>query len=123
MIFNSIQFIWTLPAIFLIYYLVVLNFSAKKSLRFGNVLLVIISYCLYLQWDIKYVFILFGITLTTYLFALLFESKFEHGRRHKLLVCGVLVSVLPLLLFKYLGFISETVNDIMGGGNGMKSIW
>ena len=76
MIFNSIQFIWTLPAIFLIYYLVVLNFSAKKSLRFGNVLLVIISYCLYLQWDIKYVFILFGITLTTYLFALLFESKY-----------------------------------------------
>lgn len=47
MIFNSIQFIWTLPAIFIIYYLVVLNFSAKQSLRFGNMLLVIISYCLF----------------------------------------------------------------------------
>lgn len=36
MIFNSIQFIWTLPTIFIIYYLIVLNLSAKKIVAIGE---------------------------------------------------------------------------------------
>lgn len=119
MLFNSFQFLWLFPIIFLIYYLVdwVIRvfFDSKKSSKIGNFLLIIISYALYLQWNAKYVFILLGITTITYFGAIIIENN-ENKKKFLVVILSSL-ALLPLLIFKYTNFICDNIEDIVGGGN------
>lgn len=82
MIFNSFQFIWLFPIIFLIYWLTsIINRSSYNGKRISNTILLLISYGLYAQWSIPYTFILFGITFCTYTFARLIEYKQAYGKK------------------------------------------
>lgn len=116
MIFNSIQFLWLFPIIFIVYYLCVF-YSNKKGndnnikRRIDNYILLLVSYCIYLQWGVDCVFILLWITITTYSFALLIE-KFVM-QRHIILYLGVALSVSPLLIFKYTNFIIDSIGNII----------
>lgn len=119
MLFNSFQFLWLFPIIFLIYYLVdwVIRvfFDSKKSSKIGNFLLIIISYALYLQWNAKYVFILLGITTITYFGAIIIEKN-ENKKKFLVVILSSL-ALLPLIIFKYTNFICENIEYIVGGGN------
>lgn len=106
MIFNSFQFIWLLPLIFIVYWSIVLSKGSNN--RTTNCILLIISYGLYAQWNLQYTFILFGVTLITYSFARIIELKRTCiGKKHYLIWCGVLLTLLPLLIFKYCNFITH----------------
>lgn len=108
MIFNSFQFLWLCPLIFVIYW-AVSYFSAftKHSKAILNVSLLIISYGLYIQWSVPCFFILLSITLITYLFALLIEYKNAYGRKKYIIWSGVILTLIPLLIFKYFNFITD----------------
>lgn len=114
MIFNSFQFIWLFPIIFIGYYLLSYllgkNFPERQR-KVGNVLLLVISYGLYAQTNMAYTLILLGVTAITYLFALLIERSKNFKPRKHLIVCGSLLALLPLLVFKYYNFIIATSNS------------
>ncbi|MDE6638140.1 MAG: MBOAT family protein [Muribaculaceae bacterium] len=106
MIFNSFQFLWLFPLIFVVYWVVdVTIFRGGK--RIANWLLIFISYGVYAQWSIPYTFILLGITVETYLFARIMESKRTFGKKRYIIWSGVLLALLPLLVFKYFNFITD----------------
>ena len=114
MIFNSFQFLWLFPLIFAGYYLLPRLFRQPS---FANKLLLAISYGLYMQWNPAYALILLGVTTVTYGFSLWIERQAHEKRRRKLLMaCGATLALLPLLVFKYYNFITESITSILPFG-------
>ena len=113
MVFNSFQFIWLFPIIFIGYYLLSCLLARKSPERqrtTSNVLLLLVSYGLYAQTNAAYTLILLGVTFVTYYFALLIERSQAERPKHLLIVCGSVLALLPLLVFKYYNFIINTSN-------------
>ena len=115
MLFNSFQFLWLFPLVFVLYYSVI-KFMSKgfdKSLliRFSNVLLLLISYALYLQWNPYFTIVLLWITIVTYLGAICLE-RLEHKKKVLIwvLAAGALA---PLFIFKYYNFLLGFFSDIL----------
>ena len=109
MIFNSFQFLWLFPIIFAIYYMVNYFFSNRKeNPRISNILLLVISYLLYFQWNPAYTLILLGVTLCTYFSAITIENKKAYGKKKYIIYSGIIISLLPLIIFKYYNFIIDS---------------
>lgn len=108
MIFNSFEFLWLFPIIFCLYYLVISRKEfTEKWPKIGNILLLVISYGLYLKWKPVYGLVLFGITAITYYFALLIEKKKAFGQKRYIIFLGITLALLPLIIFKYYNFLNE----------------
>ena len=105
MIFNSFNFIVLFPLIFLLYYAIPQRYGKVR-----NLYLLAVSYLLYLQWKPVYALILLGVTAVTYYSALAVEKA---KRPKRILTAGVLLTLLPLVFFKYFNFINETVSDAL----------
>lgn len=114
MIFNSFQFLWLFPLIFVTYY-IVMWMAGRKSNKIGNYLLIAVSYGLYMQWEPKYVLVLLGVTAITYISALLIERHEAYGCKRYLIITGATLALLPLLVFKYTDFVLQTFQNIVGG--------
>lgn len=105
MIYNSFNFIVIFPLLFLLYYVI----PAKKT-KWRNGYLLLVSYLLYANWKPAYALILLGVTMVTYLFARWLETC---KSRRKIVVGGALLSLLPLLVFKYYNFINESGFELL----------
>lgn len=123
MIFNSFQFLWLFPIIFAGYYLI--GSLAKKRLwrKADNILLLVISYVLYMQHRPDFALVLLGVTAITYFAALIIERKQAYGRKKYIIFFGALLALLPLLVFKYTGFISSVLTDLTGMGGPVGLNW
>lgn len=66
MIFNSFQFIWLFPTIFILYWAINLLFKNKVTNKINNLLLIFISYSLYISYKPIYALLLLYVTLITY---------------------------------------------------------
>lgn len=106
MLFNSFEFLWLFPIIFCVYHLM----SWRKM---GNVSLLLISYGLYIKWKPVYALILLWVTVITYLTARLLDLR--GGKTEKqdklLLLIGIILTLSPLIVFKYLNFINVSISD------------
>lgn len=101
MIYNSFNFIVLYPLLFLLYY----AFPAKW-LQGRNGYLLLVSYLLYANYKPVYVLILFSVTLVTYQFA----RWIENGKRKRVIVVGgAVLTLFPLLIYKYYNFINESI--------------
>lgn len=111
MIFNSFQFLWLFPLIFGGYYVLSYFLNKKEHGKGSNLLLLLISYALYMQYEPMYALILLWITLVTYLMAICMAGC---GKSKKA-VCwtGVVLGIAPLMLFKYYSFIIDNINGIL----------
>ena len=108
MIFNSFEFLWLFPLIFAVYYLITMRKSLiSKYPKIGNWTLLIISYGLYIKWEPVYVLIIFGVTAITYFSALIIEKEQAYGKKKYLIYTGTILTLLPLLLFKYYNFLND----------------
>lgn len=72
-----------------------------------NIFLLLVSYGLYAQWSIPYTLILFYITICTYSFARIIEHKKAYGQKKYIIWFGVILAIMPLLVFKYFNFITQ----------------
>lgn len=121
MLFNSFQFIWLFPIIFITYYLCNYIVGRKVSInlhrRVSNSLLLFFSYLLYAQWNIVYTLLLLGITAITYSGAKIIDTRYGESRRKFLMTIFVVLSILPLLVFKYYDFIHFQVGSLMSSFN------
>ena len=98
MAFNSLHFWLVFPPVFLLYWLIP---QRLPSLR--KIWLIVASYLLYLNWKPVFALVLLYVTLVTYLGARSFESV----KSRKALLGWVfgLLSLAPLLAFKYYNFL------------------
>lgn len=101
MIYNSFSFLVCFPLLFVLYYAIPARYG-----RLRNLYLLLVSYLLYLHWKPVYALVLLGVTVVTYLSALALGRS---HRRRRVLTIGVLLSLLPLVFFKYFDFINESI--------------
>ena len=107
MIFNSFQFIWLFPLIFIVYW-AVSHFKSDRVAKIPQYFLLLVSYGVYFQWTPAYCLILLYVTAITY-----FGGKLLYKRRNKSktiryrAICwiSVFLALGPLLVFKYYSFI------------------
>jgi D-alanyl-lipoteichoic acid acyltransferase DltB (MBOAT superfamily) len=103
MLFNSINFAFFLPVVFICYWFVV-----NKNLKAQNILLLIASYFFYACWDWRFVFLLaFSTVLDFYSGIKIFQLEKENQRKFWLII-SVGINLGFLGVFKYYNFFADT---------------
>ena len=98
MAFNSLGFAVFFPVVAALYF--ILPFKVK------NIWLLAAGYFLYLSRDHRYGFILLAVSLITYIGGRVLETRNKKG----LLALFTVLTLLPLIIFKYLDFFIRNVN-------------
>jgi D-alanyl-lipoteichoic acid acyltransferase DltB (MBOAT superfamily) len=102
MLFNSIDFLFFLPVVVVLYYLL------PQRLRW---LLIFVSSCyFYMAFIPKYILVLFAIILIDYSAAIWME-KLQGKQRKRLLLLSLTANIGILAFFKYFGFTNQTLID------------
>lgn len=104
MLFNSFNFIIFFPLICILYYII--------PQRISKFFLVVVSYLLYMNWIPVYALLLLYITIITYYGALNIQIL-EGNKRKRRVIVFALLTITPLLLFKYYNFININIKEIL----------
>lgn len=114
MTFNSFSFWLVFPLIFGLYWLI----PAKWN-QWRKVFLIVVSYLLYMNWKPSFAIVLLAITLVTYWGGYLINNQsINNGdlgikRRKRLIWLFAVLSLLPLLVFKYYNFVNESIWSLL----------
>ena len=103
MLFNSLGFLFFLPAVFIIYW--------AMPKKFRNIALLILSYYFYFSCNAAYTLILMGTTAVTYFTGLRLEGCTVEKKKKSILAVGVIITAGILAFFKYFDFISVSITD------------
>jgi D-alanyl-lipoteichoic acid acyltransferase DltB (MBOAT superfamily) len=106
--FNSFQYLWFLPAVAALYYLL--------PLRLRQVLLLAASYYFYMCWRVEYALLIVLSTAVDYWAGLKIGAAVQQGDKRKYLMVSLAVNLGLLTTFKYLGFIFDTLNAALRTG-------
>ena len=106
MLFNSFEFLWLFPLIF-----VLCQMTQKTKWSNGGLLL--ISYGLYLKWKPVYALVLLWVTAVTFLMALFLDRKSERKDDKNAFVLGIILTLSPLAMFKYYDFLNMQFSFIL----------
>jgi len=102
MIFTSYTYLLFLSAAFL------LHWSLPKPLR--NPLLIVLSYAFYCSWKWQFGFLLLAVSIFTWSFGALLARR---GGSRGLLALGITVELLPLVYYKYAGFLATNATALV----------
>ncbi|PBQ31614.1 membrane-bound O-acyltransferase family protein [Sphingobacteriaceae bacterium] len=103
MLFNSLHFLFFLPVVVLLYYLL--------APRFRWILIFFASCYFYMAFIPKYILILFLVIIIDYFSALKIERSEGKSRRYWL-VASLLSNIVLLCFFKYFGFLNENLVSV-----------
>jgi len=109
MLFNSLNFAFFLPIIFILYW-----FCVGKSLKAQNLLLLAASYFFYACWDWRFLFLLIFSTLLDYSTGLQMSTAETKGRKTFWFWLSVVVNVGFLAVFKYYNFFATSFAEAVG---------
>ena len=119
MTFNSFIFWLIFPFVFVIHWILpkCIDFdkyrlNIHRFILPRNLFLILVSYLLYANWKPAYTLILLGITLLTFYGAKFITSK-ESRRKVVVISLMALITLLPLMVFKYYNFINESVWSLL----------
>ena len=101
--FNSFNFWLVFPLIFSFYWLIPSKYASYKKWY-----LIFISYLLYMNWKPAFALVLFWVTCATFFGAKVLFGNEKKKSRHLIWLFS-LMSLFPLLAFKYYNFINENV--------------
>ncbi len=101
--FNSFNFWLVFPFIFSFYWLIPSKYAAMKKWY-----LILVSYLLYMNWKPAFAVVLLFVTGVTFYGAKALSVD-DKQRRYGMIWITGLLSLLPLLIFKYYNFINENV--------------
>lgn len=104
MLFNSLEYFGFLLTIGTAYFVM--------PYQWRTWLLLAASYFFYMSWKWEYGFLMLGVTLANYLGGLLVHSA-SSARMRKIWLTGtILLSIAPLLFFKYFNFVNDSVRAV-----------
>ena len=119
MLFNSLSYLIFFPAITALYFLL----PWQKA---RNALLLIGSYYFYMCWDPRFIFLILGCTVITYLNALFVDisrretsqdvpkEKRRTGRIKLYTTITIVFTLAVVAWFKYANFLTESLVSLMG---------
>lgn len=99
--FNSLQYLWFLPAVFALYY------TLPHKLR--NPMLLIASYYFYMCWVPQYAVLFFFSTFVTWLTGFMVSVVKDSRQRKIALVINIVINLGILGLFKYFNFFVDSL--------------
>lgn len=107
MLFNSFEFLFFLPIVFMLYWFVF------KPRRWQNLLVVIASYIFYGWWDWRFMFLIAFTSICSFVSGLLIE-RFEGNRNYQKTVSAIniIINLGILVAFKYFNFFVENIESI-----------
>ncbi|MDP5096485.1 MAG: MBOAT family protein, partial [Flavobacterium sp.] len=103
MLFNSLEFLFFLPVVFILYW-----FVFKNQLRAQNLLLLVASYIFYGWWDWRFLSLIIASTFLDYFVALALQKNDSSLKRKYLLGLSLLGNLGMLGFFKYYNFFIES---------------
>lgn len=103
MLFNSLEFAFFLPIVFLLYW-----FVTHRSLKLQNALLLLASYFFYGWWDWRFLSLIAFSSLVDYVVGLSLANAGTNMKRKLLLSLSILVNIGFLGFFKYFNFFAES---------------
>lgn len=102
MSFTSLQFLFFLPLVFSLYWML------RRSVRWQNLLLVVASYVFYGWWDWRFLGLIALTTAASFASGLLLEYYEGHERRRRWITASNIALNLGILaLFKYYNFFAD----------------
>ena len=120
MLFNSIEFLLFLPAVFILYWTVF-----NKNQKYQNILIILASYLFYGWWDWRFLLLIILSTMVDYMVGQRIYSNLDNKTKAKIwLWVSVVFNVGLLGLFKYYNFFVDSLIDMVGSvGYEIKSVW
>lgn len=106
MLFNSIDFLFFLPIVFILYW-----FVTKRSLQLQNILIVIASYVFYAWWDYRFLILIALSTVVDFFVAKQLAVATNQKKRKGLLLASLVFNLGLLAFFKYFNFFIESWVD------------
>ena len=107
MLFNSIDFFFFLPVVFVLYWFVFSN-----SARSQNILILISSYVFYSWWDYRFLSLIVFSTVVDYTLGLRIHNEKKYRLRKLFLFCSIFINLGILGFFKYYNFFIESWIDL-----------
>lgn len=104
MTFTSFEFLLFFPAVVLLYNII----PQKWRLLY----LLAASYAFYAFLQPVYLILLAAVTATTYGFTRWMENVEDDVKKHRIMVWGIIVILLPLFFFKYFNFVDESITSL-----------
>ena len=98
MLFNSVEFLLFLPAVFLLYWFVF------KKIKSQNLFILFASYLFYGWWDWRFLFLILASTLVDYYIGIMLLKTSEYKKRKLLLSLSLFFNIGLLVVFKYYNF-------------------
>ena len=117
MLFNSIEFLFFLPIVFLLYWFVF------RSYRWQNLLIVLASYVFYGWWDWRFLLLIALTSFCSFLSGVGLERYEGHRSRQKLVSAANIILNLSILgVFKYYNFFVESFS-VLFSSMGLQLDW
>ncbi len=107
MLFNSIEFLLFLPAVFLLYWLLF------KSREGRNIFLIIASYVFYGWWNPIFLLLIFITSISSYFSGVMIERSDKESRRRVILWTNVVLNLGILFTYKYFNFFTTGFATMM----------
>ncbi len=105
MLFNSLQFVYFLPVVLILYFM--------TPDRFRWVVLLVASYYFYMSWNVNYVFLILFTTIVSYAAAIGIGQSENKDVRKALLIISVSASLGVLFFYKYFNFFGSSLNEVL----------
>jgi alginate O-acetyltransferase complex protein AlgI len=106
MLFNSLNFAFFLPVVFLLYW-----FVTHRNLKFQNLLLLISSYFFYASWDWRFLFLLVFSTFLDFVTGIKISDANNLKSKKIWLWISISINLGFLATFKYFNFFIDTFVD------------
>ena len=108
MVFSHLLFLYAfLPLLMILYY-------AVKDNSWRRGILLAFSLVFYALGEPVYILLMLGSALLNYLFAILIGASESDKGKKIAMVCGVVINLVLLGIFKYTGFLVESINGLTG---------
>ena len=104
MLFNSIEFLFFLPVVFVLYW-----FVFSKNLNTQNSVILLSSYFFYGWWDYRFLSLILLSTIVDYLVGLNISKQDSEKKQKLLLLCSVLFNL------SVLGFLNIIISLLILG--------
>ena len=111
MLFNSVEFVFFLPIVFLLYWYVF------RKLQIQNLFVVIASYVFYGWWNWTFLLLIAFTSFCSYVSGILIEREFKRNGRYAKIyaIANICINLLILGIYKYYDFFASSLAEAFNG--------
>lgn len=107
MLFNSIEFFAFLPIVFIIYWML------NDRLRLQNLFVILASYVFYGWWNWRFLILIAITSASSFVSGLLMQQSESQHKRKLLNTANIVLNLGILATFKYYGFFTESISELV----------